>query len=99
MKRYRILLLAPAQREYALALAWWRVNRHSSPRLLGIELRVPRKPRETHPEAGVSYHDGATARRILLPRTGYYVHCRALEADARIEILASWHPRRLPPVT
>jgi plasmid stabilization system protein ParE len=50
---------------------------------------------ETRPEIGVRVKDiaGPSVRRLLLPRTRYYLYYR-LAADDLLEVVAIWHASR-----
>lgn len=97
MSRFRVFFLPRARREYAIALAWWRVNRTAARTLLREEVRAARRLLARHPEAGPEDEAGTGVRRLLLQRTEYHIYYRVVAEERRVDILAVWHARRLPP--
>ena len=75
--------------------SWWRANRRASPDLFRDELDAALERLETAPLAVRVYgHEGQplTVRRILLPRTRYFVY---FEIDGDwVTVLAVWHGSR-----
>jgi plasmid stabilization system protein ParE len=98
VNRYEILVLARARREYAAALAWWRLNRFAAPHLLRDEMYVAKKLLSEFPEAGEldEMRDGEI-RRLLLRGSRYLLYYRVDHSLRRVEILTVWHAQRLPP--
>jgi plasmid stabilization system protein ParE len=96
--RYRIYVLARARRDYAAALAWWRLNRLAAPRMLRDEMRAAKKLLSALPEAGaLDVTRKGEIRRLLLRGSNYFVYYRVDGEQRRIEILSIWHAQRLPP--
>ena len=98
MKRYEVHLLARARREYAVALAWWRINREKNPTLLRDEMRAARKRLSRFPMAGEMDRDsGGEIHRLLLARSHYFLYYRVDHAARRVEIIRLWEAHQLPP--
>jgi plasmid stabilization system protein ParE len=96
--RYEIRVHARARREYAAALAWWRLNRLAAPHMLRDEMRAAKKLLSEFPEGGeLDATRGGEIRRWLLRGSSYLVYYRVNRRDRRVEILAVWHSQREPP--
>lgn len=97
MTRVRVYLLPRARDEYALALAWWRSNRTAARDLLKIEVRSAIRLLSEQPEAGPEDDALRGVRRLFLRRCGYHLYYRVHVEQRRVDVLALWHARRLPP--
>jgi len=95
--RYRIQILDRARREFAIDIAWWRVNRPAAPHAIREELAKARDLLARNPEAGPAAEDHPGIRRLLLARVSYHLYYRVNRAARQIEIVAFWHTRRGPP--
>jgi hypothetical protein len=52
VNHHELQVLGRARREYAAALAWWRLYRPAAPHLLRDEMRAAKKLLSEFPEAG-----------------------------------------------
>jgi plasmid stabilization system protein ParE len=96
--RYRVFVHTRAKREYAAALAWWRLNRRAAPNLLRDEVRAASRLLAEFPEAGeLDATRGGEIRRLVLRGSRYLLFYRVDHDESRIEILSVWHSHRLPP--
>jgi plasmid stabilization system protein ParE len=73
---------------------WWRENRASGLTLLETELAAAIALLEEHPEAGPPYRPPSGYRRLLMPRTQYYVYYRVLRSKGFVRVVALWHTAR-----
>jgi plasmid stabilization system protein ParE len=88
--------MAPrAQGELRRAVAWWRANRRENPKLLVAELKEAGARLTVAPEAGVLADDvEPRVRKLLLPRTQYYVYYEVDHEDRTVSILSIWRTTR-----
>lgn len=99
MKRYRVILLGRAKREYTIEIVWWRLHRQAAPTLLRDEFVAARKLLATTPEAGSEYEtdDGRKVRRYLLKESRYWVYHRVDHEARALQFLSLWHTSKPPP--
>jgi plasmid stabilization system protein ParE len=90
-----------AMRQASAAVRWWVRNRPRAPDLLRTELAralaaIEHAPRSGPPctELGPEF---AAVRRMLMPRTRYYVFYVYDEEAARVDVVAVWSNLRGTP--
>lgn len=96
MKRFRIRTQPAAEGHLVQIAAWWEEHRPEHPRLVAEELDEAAQRLEENPEAGavVLSRRIQGVRRLLLPRSQYYIYYR-VDYDRRvIRIEAVWHASR-----
>ena len=76
--------------------AWWRENRPSAPDLFADELEWALQMLTSAPELGAVYGPGAAGgvRRVLLPKTQYYLYYAVDRDRGLIGIIALWSCHR-----
>ena len=92
----RVRIFSRAQRDIAVAVAWWRANRPAAPGRLEEELAAALKqiseaplsaPRARQPEL-------RHFRRVALVETRYYLYYRFDEETQQVAVLRLWHMSR-----
>jgi plasmid stabilization system protein ParE len=75
---------------------WWRANRGARHRLPLEELRLAFASLAAFPEIGPAYRSrhGIGVRRLLLPRSQYWVYYEVDHAAEEVRILAVWRASR-----
>jgi len=96
MSAFQIVLAADARTQVLSIARWWRTNRPRNPGLFLAELRAAADRLGDAPRAGGLYKVPRVegVRRLLLPRTGYYLYYTVDDAAAVVEIAAVWHTAR-----
>lgn len=95
MARLRVKVDLPAAEELRRIARWWRVNRPANPGLLKRELADARALLAERPDAGARVGGiPADVRRLLLPRTQYYLYYRVDRGARCVIVIAIWHTAR-----
>lgn len=76
------------------AIIWWRANRDAAPQLLEDEIQEAKRRLLAAPYGGVRVAGEGDTRRVLLPRTQYWLFYEVDEADQRVRVLRMWHASR-----
>ncbi len=96
MSAFRIVLSLDARTQILSIARWWRANRPKNPGLFFAELKAATNRLSEAPRAGVLYKVPRVegVRRLLLPRTGYYLYYTVNDAASVVEMVAVWHTAR-----
>jgi plasmid stabilization system protein ParE len=82
----------------ATVFAWWRIHRPAGRKIVVTEAREAKRILGRFPEIGeIDRGRGGEIRRLLLPRSGYFVFYRVDHGARRVDVLAFWSAQRLPP--
>ncbi len=86
----RVAIASDAALEIDRIDEWWRLNRPKNPLLFTTEFRRAMRTIESLPSAGRSVKGTSLSgvRRLLMPKTRYFLYYRYSEAEA--QILAIW---------
>jgi plasmid stabilization system protein ParE len=93
--KLRVILTPPARAQFLELNRWWRKNRPANPGLLKQEVREALIRLALQPEGGPqadAIEPGL--RKLLLPRTRYYIYYEIDHAKRTVSILAFWHTAR-----
>lgn len=91
----RVEIAEAAVAQFEAAQAWWLEHRLSAPGLLESELNGALTRYAVNPRASKRYGRFADLRRLLMPRTRYYLYA-VLEPDV-VVILSLRHAARMQP--
>jgi plasmid stabilization system protein ParE len=96
MRRFRVTLLGRAKTQIREIAAWWRANRGERHRLPLEELRAAIGALGTFPDIGIAHPTRARhgVRRVLLPRSQYWVYYVVNEELGEVAVLAVWRASR-----
>jgi plasmid stabilization system protein ParE len=96
MKRFRVRTQPTAEAHLLAIAAWWEEHRPEHPDLVAEELAEAAQRLEGNPEAGavVLSRRIVGVRRLLLPRSQYYLYYRVEHEKRVIRIEAVWHASR-----
>jgi plasmid stabilization system protein ParE len=94
MKRFRIRLQEEAEAQLNQIEAWWRRHRREHPDLVAEELAEAGRTLAAAPEAGESFPRRRGVRRLLLPRSQYWIYYRVDDDAHDVRIMAIWHTSR-----
>lgn len=94
MSRFKVELSPRARRQLSQIERWWFDNHPSNPDLLVMELQAIGEMIADNPGAGAVYNRRVGVRRVLMPRSQYYLYYRIVEARGLISIVAFWHTAR-----
>lgn len=90
----RLWLSPRASQDMERAIVWWRTNRDAAPGLLEEEIQEAKRRLLAAPHGGVRVPGEGDTRRVLLPRTRYWLFYEVDEAQQRVRILRMWHVSR-----
>jgi plasmid stabilization system protein ParE len=99
VKRYRVLIAAPAREHIRDISRWWRENRQDRAELFKEELNDAVTMLRAFPQAGPA-HDSPQhphVRRTLLRRTQHHVYYVIDDEVGAVTIVALWHTARGDP--
>jgi plasmid stabilization system protein ParE len=96
MSRLRVVLTENALDQLEQIDAWWHTNRPKNPTLVEAELREAIQALSAQPEAGTIFARRGVrgVRRLLLPRSQYYVYYRVNRDEKQVQIVAVWRTSR-----
>lgn len=96
MKRFQVRTQPAAEAHLVEIAAWWEEHRPEHPDLVAEELGEAVRRLEGNPEAGASVVSRRIrgVRRLLLPRSQYYIYCRVDHERRLIRIEAVWRASR-----
>jgi len=96
MKRFRVTLLEPAKAHIKEIARWWRANRGERHRLPLEELRAAITGLAAFPDIGMAYRSRHRrgVRRLLLPRSQYWVYYEVDDEREEVRVLAVWRALR-----
>lgn len=89
---WSVAFLPKARAEMTTIGRWWNQNRRESPRLFREEIHGVLSRLREQPELGERV-EGAI-RRLLLPRTRYYLYYRVVGDARTVIVLSIWHTAR-----
>ena len=93
--RRPLVVTAAAEHQIRAASEWWYEHREGAPGVFGEELRRAFELIVQYPEAAPTarHPELPSVRRVLLPRTRFYLYYQVARAGA-VEVLALWHTSR-----
>jgi plasmid stabilization system protein ParE len=94
MKRFRVLLLEEAEGQFDQIARWWARHRREHPNLVAEEMAEAGRLLIASPEAGEPAPRRRGVRRMLLPRSQYWIYYRLDEDAGEVVITAIWHASR-----
>jgi plasmid stabilization system protein ParE len=96
MKRFRICTQPAAEAHLDEIAAWWEEHRPEHPHLVAEELEEAAQRLEGNPESGavVLSRRVRGVRRLLLPRSQYFIYYRVDHEKRVIRIEAVWRASR-----
>jgi plasmid stabilization system protein ParE len=96
MPRHRIALTPTARKQLRLAVAWWREHRPENPGLLEDEVAEAGAALTDAPLSGALHMQAGIqgVRRMLLPRTQYFLYYRVDAAKHVVRVIAVWRAMR-----
>lgn len=96
MKRYQVRLLELAKTNIEEIAAWWSTHRPKHPDLPAEELRSATRTLAGFPNAGgrVQSRRARGIRRLLLPRSQYWIYYEVDEDLEEVRIFAVWRTAR-----
>jgi plasmid stabilization system protein ParE len=93
---FRVELSPQARAQIATINLWWAENRPAAPTLVAAEFETAIQQLTTSPESGHLHERRRKVhvRKVLMPRSRYYLYYEVNLASRLVTILAVWHVAR-----